>query len=207
MLEKLIVVVEEPSMEAALECLLPKMIEDVNFQIIRFQCKTDLLKQLPCRLKGYKKWIPSNWVIVVLVDRDDADCHELKQQLENIAAQGGFTTKTHAGAGKPFQVVNRIVIEELEAWFFGDWVAVKTAYPKVPENIHKKAKYRNPDGILGGTWEAFERILKKSNYIDKAGLRKIENAREIAQYMEPSRNQSGSFKAFQAAIFAAMGRI
>jgi hypothetical protein len=39
MMEKLIVFVEEPSMEAALELLLPQMLGDATFQIIRFQCK------------------------------------------------------------------------------------------------------------------------------------------------------------------------
>ncbi|MCW7753545.1 hypothetical protein OOT00_06025 [Desulfobotulus sp. H1] len=53
MLEKLLVFVEEYSMEAALELLLPKMLDGTDYQIICFQCKDDLLKQLPVRLKGY----------------------------------------------------------------------------------------------------------------------------------------------------------
>ena len=44
MLEKLILFVEEYSMEAALEILLPEIIGEIEFQIIRFQCKDDLLK-------------------------------------------------------------------------------------------------------------------------------------------------------------------
>ena len=47
MLEKLIVLVEEYSMEAALEHLLPKLLGDIEYQIIRFQCKDDLLKRPP----------------------------------------------------------------------------------------------------------------------------------------------------------------
>lgn len=203
MLEKLIVMVEEPSMEAALECLLPKMLEGIDFQIIRFQCKDDLLKQLPCRLSGYRSWLPASSAIVVLVDRDDDDCWVLKQQLENIAAQAGLVTKTHAGNGRTFQVANRIAIEELEAWFFGDWQAVRAAYPKVSATVPQKSGYRDSDAIKGGTWEAFERILKQSGYF-KTGLRKIENARTIAQHMQPGRSQSKSFKVFEAAIRAAV---
>jgi hypothetical protein len=73
MLEKLIVFVEEYSMEAALEQLLPKRLGDIEFQIIRFQCKDDLLKNAPDRLKGYAAWLPENWRILVLVDQAFAD--------------------------------------------------------------------------------------------------------------------------------------
>lgn len=88
MLEKLIVFVEEPSMEAALEHLLPKMLADTDFEIRRFQCKDDLLKQLPARLRGFSAWLPASWALVILVDRDDDDCHELKRKMEQVAARG-----------------------------------------------------------------------------------------------------------------------
>ncbi|MBN2842308.1 MAG: hypothetical protein JXM68_04415 [Sedimentisphaerales bacterium] len=68
MLEKLIVFVEEDSMKAALEILLPKLLGNIDSQIIQLQCKDDMLKQLPVRLKGYKSWMPVNWSILVLVD-------------------------------------------------------------------------------------------------------------------------------------------
>ncbi len=200
MLEKLIVFVEEYSMEAALEVILPRMLGDIDFQIIRFQCKADLLKHLPERLKGYS-WIPDNWSILVLIDRDDSDCKALKQQLEQHAINSGFVTKTSAGSGQRFKVTNRIVIEELEAWYFGDWQAVKAAYPKVPATIPKKAPFRDPDAIIGGTWEAFENVLKRAGYFS-TGLRKIECAREIAQYMNIQQNTSGSFNMFRKAVQA-----
>jgi hypothetical protein len=199
MLEKLIVLVEEISMEATLEGLLPRLLGDVEFQIIRFQCKDDLLKQLPSRLKGYRQWLPENWAILVLVDRDDSDCAALKQQLEQTAQQAGLLTKTAVAAEQRFQVVNRIVIEELEAWFFGDWDAVQQAYPRVPATIPEKKPYRDPDAINGGTWEAFERVLKKAGYFS-TGLRKLECARDIAPHMNPEHNRSASFKAFASAI-------
>lgn len=203
MLEKLIVMVEEPSMEAALEVLLPKMLGDIEFQIIRFQCKNDLLKRLPERLIGYRTWLPKTSAIVVLVDCDDNDCVELKQQLEDAAKKAGLVTKTHAGVGNSFRVANRIAIEELEAWFFGDWSAVQAAYPRVSANVPQKSQYRDPDAIRGGTWEAFERELKKSGYF-KTGLRKLDCARAIAPHMDVARNQSKSFQAFNVAVSAAI---
>lgn len=203
MLEKLIVFVEEYSMEAALEHLLPKLLGDIEFQIIRFQCKDDLLKNAPARLKGYAAWLPENWRILVLVDRDDDDCLVLKAEMENMAAAAGLLTKTAVRHGQCFQVVNRIAIEELEAWFIGDWLAVQTAYPRVPATLPQKAGFRDPDAVAGGTWEALERVLKKAGYFG-AGLRKVELARAVAPQMELSRNQSRSFQAFASAVAAAM---
>ena len=203
MLEKLIILVEEPSMEATLEHLLPKLMGDVDFEIKRFQCKDDLLKNLPERLRGYNAWLPANWAILVLVDRDDDDCRVLKQTLENMAAAAGLVSKTNAGNGNRFQVANRIAIEELEAWFFGDWQAVHAAYPRVSATLPQKAGYRDPDAILGGTWEALERVLKRAGYF-KTGLRKMECARAVAQHMEPERNSSQSFQAFRGAVTSAV---
>jgi len=95
--------------------------------------------------------------------------------------------------------VNRMAIEELEAWFFGDWEAVRAAYPGVDENVPKKSKYRDPDAISGGTWEALERILRRAGHF-QTGLRKIEAARAIAQHMNPAENRSQSFCAFRDAL-------
>jgi hypothetical protein len=200
MLEKLMIFVEEISMEAALEQLMPKLLQDAEFEIFRFQCKDDLLKNLPARLRAYSSWLPPEWAILVLVDRDNSDCRELKQQLEAVAQQSGLSTKTQ-GSDR-FQVVNRIVIEELEAWFFGDWPAVKQAYPRVPDNIPQKSAFRDPDAIKGGTWEALERVLKKAGYFP-TGLNKLQCAREVATHMTPDANRSASFQAFVQAINAA----
>ncbi|MBF0273433.1 MAG: DUF4276 family protein [Magnetococcales bacterium] len=204
MLEKMIVFVEEYSMEAALEHLLPKILGDTDFEIRRFQCKNDLMKNLPKRLAGYAAWMPETWTILVLVDRDHDDCIMLKQQLENMARQAGLMTKTAAGSMHRFQVANRIAIEELESWFFGDWPAVQTAYPKVSTTIPNKARYRDPDAISGGTWESLEDVLKKAGYFN-TGLRKLECARAVARHMEPARNTSRSFQAFHDAVAAASG--
>lgn len=203
MLEKLIFLLEEPSMESALHNLLPLLARDIECEIRCFQGKTDLLKKLPNRLRAYAQWLPATWALIILIDRDEHDCHQLKQTLEQIAQSSGLLTKTTAGQGQAFQVANRLAIEELEAWFFGDWRAVQRAYPRISPNIPSKAAYRNPDAIRGGTWEAFERELKRSGYF-KTGLRKLEAAREISKHMNISNNSSHSFQIFKEAIDAAM---
>jgi hypothetical protein len=192
------VLVEEPSAEAALRILLPKMVGEATFAVYAHACKDDLLKCLPRRLRGYASWLPDDWRIVVLVDRDDEDCAKLKERLEAMAAEAGLATKSKTRS-RHIAVVNRLAIEELEAWYFGDWQAVKQAYPRVNANIPSQAKYRWPDEINGGTWEAFERVMKAGGYF-KTGLRKIEAARAVAEHMDPRRNTSLSFCALRDAI-------
>lgn len=200
--EHLEILVEEPSMEAFLREVLPKVLgPDVSFQIYPYQCKDDLLGKLPARLRGYANWLPETSRIVVIVDRDDDDCSGLKMKMEKMASNAGLRTRTST-ADNCCQVVNRIAIEELEAWYFGDWEAVRQAYPKVGANIPKKESYRDPDDILGGTWEAFERVLQKAGYF-KNGLRKTEAARAIGKQIDPQRNRSRSFQVFRDAILEA----
>jgi hypothetical protein len=186
-------------MEEALQHLLPKLLrQGVQAEIRRFQCKDDLLKQLPQRLAGYAQWLPQTAMILVIVDCDDDDFIELKDRLEQMARRAGLGTRQSQVNGS-FQVINRIAIEELEAWFFGDWDAVRSAYPKMDASLPQRAAYRDPDGIKGGTWEALERELQKKGYF-KQGLRKLELARAVASRMDPARNRSSSFCCLRDAL-------
>ena len=198
---RLAFLVEEPSMEVFLRGLLPNVIPHVPFQIHVFQGKRDMLSKLGDRLRGYARWLPQEHRLFVMVDRDQGDCHKLKRRLEDIATKAGLRTRTNS-AGTSWQLVNRVVIEELEAWYFGDWRAVRKAYPKMSETIPQKASYRNSDAIKGGTWEAFERVMRQRNYF-VGGLRKVEAAHTIAPHIDPTRNQSPSFKIFHEAIVEA----
>ena len=195
---------EEPSAEAALRTILPRILPDVSSDFHVFKGKEDLLKKLPQRLKTYRQWIPNDWRIVVLIDEDRKDCHELKANLEKAAHEASFVTKSSAAQNEDFQVVNRIVIEELEAWFFGDIEAMHAAYPKIPINLQSKAKYRNPDAIRGGTSEALEHLLIQSNCYQKR-IHKPTVAQNIARHMEPSRNRSKSFQVFVEGLKACVG--
>ena len=185
-------------MEEALRALLPKMVGALSFDVYRHQGKEDLLARLPERFRGYAAWIPNTWRIVVVVDRDDDQCKALKLRLETIARDVGLETRSSC-QGKAYTVINRLAIEELEAWYFGDWTAVRTAYPRVSESVPRQARYRASDEIKGGTWEALERILQSAGYF-QGGLRKIEAAREIAAHMDPSKNKSPSFRSLRDAL-------
>ena len=188
--------VEEASLESALTQLVPKILPStVSSKIHAFRGKTDLLAKLPNRLKGYQAWLPPNWKLVILIDEDREDCLELKQELEKMAISSGLITKSSCQKNKSFQVLNRIVVEELEAWFFGDVQAICQAYPKVSANLATQQPYRDPDAIKGGTWEALERVLRRAGY-HQGGLEKYKASSEISQYMNPELNRSKSFQVF-----------
>jgi hypothetical protein len=199
--ERVEVLVEEASMEVVLRLLLPKILgEEIAFQVYPSNGKQDLLKNLPSRLRGYRAWLPTTWRVVIVVDRDDEDCKVLKQELEQVALDAALTTKTSVSNCR-WQVVNRLAVEELEAWFFGDLDAVRSVYPGVPKTLEHRAAYRDPDAIRGGTWEALERILQRAGYFAN-GYRKLEAARELAAQMEPLRNRSHSFGVLRDTLLA-----
>ena len=195
---------EEPSAEEALKHLIPKILEkDVSYEFHTFQGIDEMLEELPKRLKG-EQWIPDNWRIIVLIDEDRKNCHDLKAFLEKAAHDAGFVTKSSAAPNENFQVVNRIAIEELEAWFFGDIEALHAAYPKIPKNLQAKARFRNPDAIKGGTYEALRDLLIEKKYFT-GWIPKTTVAQRISQHMEPSRNRSKSFQMFVEGLRACVG--
>jgi len=189
--------VEEQSAEAALINLIPIILAEHEFEyeIYTFQGKADLLRKLPKRLSAYKHWIDDNHCIIVLVDRDDEDCHQLKHKLEVIASEVGLVTRS--ASPNQLHIVNRIAIEELEAWFFGDVAAMKKAYPRISQTLDKKAAYRDPDAISGGTWERLEKLLIDYH---PGGLEKIRAAEEISRHMAPDNNCSKSFQVFRDSL-------
>lgn len=194
--------VEEQSMEAFLVEFLPRVLApEIARRIINHGSKQKLLIQLPHRLNGYAK-IPADYrpKVLVLVDRDQDDCHALKARLEAAVVDAGLRHKAQGGNGA-FDVVNRVVVEELEAWYFGDMPAVAAAWPGVSPNLANRRGYRDPDAIAGGTHEAFFRVLQKAGHLKgQVRLPKIEVARTIAPHIDPQRNRSQSFGHFLSGL-------
>jgi hypothetical protein len=197
-MEHLEFLVEETSMEAALRMLVPKILPGQSFDVHPHEGKRDLLQKLETRLRGYHRWLPQRYGIVVVIDKDHENCRRLKAQLEATAALVGFRTRSRA-QGRPFRIINWLAIEELEAWFFGDVPALIAAYPGVPASLASKAGFRDPDAIQGGTWETLERVLQRAGY-HLGGLKKIEAARAISAHMDPTTNRSRSFQGFRRAL-------
>lgn len=194
--------VEEDSMAAFLYEALPDMLpEGCTFKPHVFKGKRRLIKNLESRLRGYARLLPPEHRLVILVDRDQDDCRNLKRRIEEMVARAGLRSRSMVGEGD-WQAATRIVCEELEAWFFGDWEAVKAAYPRVSGGL--PPRLRNSDAITGGTWEALQRILRKAGYITDR-LPKVEAARAIARHIDPNRNSSPSFRVFRDTIREAAG--
>ena len=83
-------------------------------------------------------------------------------------------------------------------------MALHAAYPRVNENIQRKAKYRVPDDIREGTKEALHRVLQRAGYYSR-GVPQIATARAISQHMDPERNHSHSFQVFRDGLRELIG--
>lgn len=77
-----------------------------------------LFGQLPAKLRAFAVK-GADVCVVVLVDQDDDDCVQLLADLQKMLA------KLKA---KPVNVLFRIAMEEIEAWFLADRQAVTAAY-------------------------------------------------------------------------------
>ncbi len=198
------VIVEEPSAEAALREFLPKLVNRrASTKIINLQSKSQLLRKLPFRLRGYAARLDKgeDIRIVVLIDRDRDVCFELKAQLERAARAAGLATRAGRTGAAPFRVVTRIAIEELEAWFLGDTAALRSAFTSLPAIDPARGIFRNPDNVTGGTWESLAKYLR-SQGIYRNHYPEIEGARKIGSKLELGRNRSASFVAFCAGVEA-----
>lgn len=195
------ILTEEASAEAALKLILPKIVgKEATVNIIAHQGKGDLQKKLPGKLAVYAKLFRQGQKVVVLLDRDKEECLSLKAQMERFAHQAGLITKTGKQLDNEFVVINRIAVEELEAWFLGDEKAVCTAYPKLgsfPRTLQRK----NPDAIKD-PFETLASLLRSAGYRSLGG--KIELSRKVAACMETNRNRSASFRIFCDGIAACL---
>lgn len=196
------VLVEEASAEEALRHLLPRLLQGrARARVINLGSKYKLLKVLEDRLRAYQERINKGEElrIMVLVDRDDDDCVQLKARLEQAAATAGLPTKSRPDERDRFRVVNRIVVEELESWFIGDPIALRKAFTSLPAIDAVGGIFHNPDN--GGTWEVLHRFLKRHG-IYRSSYPKIEAARRIAPRLNIAENRSASFRQFVAGIEA-----
>ncbi|WP_410649429.1 DUF4276 family protein [Amycolatopsis sp. cmx-4-54] len=182
------ILVEEPSAEAALLALVPKIVgPDVSFVVRRFQGKPDLLKRLSGVLRGYASRLSwEEFRIVVVLDRDADDCLKLKNALVRIGEDAGIA---------PGAILHRIVIDELESWFLGDVAALCAAYARVPKDLDRQARFRDPEGT-GKVSRTLEHLLQSKGY-HRDRLAKVAAARDIAPHMDVENNRSQSFQVFR----------
>ena len=171
----LVFLLEEESMKALLDDLLPKILPDeVTFRCIPHEGKQDLEKSIPRKLKA---WLEPETYFVIVRDKDSADCVVIKERLVNLCQQ----------AGRADSLV-RIACHELETWFLGDLAAVEKAFQiKKLSSKQLNKKYKNPDQLSNAS-EELEKLVK--------GYQKVSGAKKIAPYLNIEQNYSTSFNCF-----------
>ena len=178
-MKQLVFLLEEESMKALLDVLLPKILPaNTLFICIPHEGKQDLEKSIPRKLKA---WQTADTAFVIVRDKDRADCIEIKKRLVDLCAQ----------AGRGDSLV-RIACHELEAWFLGDLAAVEKAFAIKKLAAHQqKSKFKEPDKLANAS-EELEKLVK--------GYRKVSGARKIAPHMNIYQNYSHSFNCFISGV-------
>ena len=171
-MNRVVFLLEEASMRALLEGLLPRIFPDMVFQFVIHEGKSDLDRSIPRKLRA---WREPGVRYVVLRDNDGGDCEHLKQRLLQSCQE----------AGRPDTLV-RIVCQELEAWYLGEPDALAEAFGN--ENLRgigRKARFRDPDTVQQPS-KALRRLVPE--------FQKVSGARAMASFLSREGNRSKSFQ-------------
>jgi hypothetical protein len=162
--------------------------------------KRILLDRLPMILAGYgKSQQQQDAAVLVVVDLDDRNCAEFRQELNGILNQ------CHPAPRALF----RIAIEEMEAWLLGDRSAVLKEFPRAKGTV--LGTY-DQDSICG-TWERLadavfpggSAALKAAGW-PEIGEQKCKWASQIGRHLDPERNASPSFHALRRGLLKLCGQ-
>lgn len=179
---RLIFMLEEPSMKALLNGLLPRLFpgwaEGEHFQCIPHEGKNDLDSSIPRKLAAWR--IPEDRFVIVR-DNDNANCNNVKAQLVKLCVK----------SGRPDTLV-RLVCQELESWYIGDLRALAAAFdlPKIDSAALRK-KFYHPD-----TWQ--KPCIEVKRLIP--AFQKISGARATAPHLDLIANRSPSFQTFVTGV-------
>lgn len=188
-MERLEILVEEPSIAEVLQIILPKVLPEgwalgKNCFIRYHEGKQDLQQSIPRKISvASKKDLTTGFII--LQDQDSNDCRELKAKLVSLceSAQKGNNFV-------PYKV--RIVCHELESWYLGDMDAIEKVFPRFhAANYRGKKQFRQPDECVNPKQE-LKRLL--------GDYAQISTAREIASNLDIGGNKSRSFQCFISSL-------
>ena len=171
---RVIFLLEERSMQAFLEALLPRLFPDLSFHCIPHEGKSDLERSISNTLR---QWQEPNAKFVILRDNDGGDCFELKERLRQLCQRGGRD-----------DTLIRIVCQELEAWYLSDPGAMADAFGNEQlRKVGRRASYRNPE-VRPKPSEDVERLIPD--------FQKIAGARRMGAHLSREKNSSHSFAVF-----------
>ena len=161
--------------------------------------KRILLDRLPKLLAGYGKSHQGlDSVVVVVVDLDDRDCADFKQELLQLLK------RCHP---KP-RVLFRFAIEETEAWLLGDRSAILKEFPRA--KVHILDSYRQ-DSVCG-TWETLADAVfpggspaLKAEGWPRIGQEKCKWASQVGRHLSVESNLSQSLRVFRNGVLKLSG--
>jgi hypothetical protein len=170
---------EEPSMKAFLEVVLPAILpENVYYRLIPHQGKSDLIASIPKKLKAIRE--PES-KFIILHDQDARDCVDLKRELLQLTS---FRSE---------DVLISIVCCELESWYLGDFASLQLAYPHLNLDQYKnKSKFREPDKLKNAKQEL--KTIVSQTYQPVSHSARI--ATEMVSRQNFENNRSISFQYF-----------
>jgi hypothetical protein len=175
-MKELVFFLEEPSAQAMLQGLLPRMLApDIHVRLIPFEGKQDLEKQLTRRLRGY---LNPQARFIVLRDQDSApDCTVVKRKLLALCAD----------AGREAVSLVRVACRELETIYLADLAAVERAMGLT--GLRKQqgsARFRQPDH-LGNPSEELAKLTR-------GAYQKLGASRLIGPQLDLDNERSPTFK-------------
>ncbi len=175
---RVIFLLEEPSMKALLDGLLPRLlpgwVDGQHFQCLQHEGKSDLDRSIPRKLSAWR--IPGDRFVIVR-DNDGAHCVNLKARFQALCADNGC----------PDTLV-RLVCQELESWYLGDLQALAQAFAgaKVDTPALRK-RFSDPD-----VWQ--KPSVEVSRLVPS--FQKGSGARAMAACLRETGNRSRSFQVF-----------
>ena len=175
---RVVFLLEEDSMKALLQGLLPRIFPKLDFLCVAHEGKSDLERSIPRKLRGWRS--PGDRFVVVR-DNDSLDCHVLKDRIRQLCHEGGRD-----------DTLIRIVCQELEAWYLGEPDAMADAFGD--DNLRRignRARYRNPD-ICRKPSEDVKKLAPR--------FQKVEGARSMAAHLTQEGNSSHSFAVFLSGV-------
>ncbi|MCY4661161.1 MAG: DUF4276 family protein [Acidobacteria bacterium] len=184
-MSRLVLLLEEPSMKALLDGLLPRLFPSLRFLCVPHEGRDDLEKSVPRKLRA---WRESGVRFAVVRDNDRGDCQARKRHLRELCG----------AAGRDDTLV-RIVCQELEAWYLGEPDALADAFRQESlRGIQRKARFRDSDAVPHPA-RAVARLVPE--------FQKVSGARRMAQHLSLERNRSTSFHAFMKGVDAVLGKM
>ncbi len=191
--------VEGFSMKLTVDALMPRIAPGMTFGSHDLGSKSQFMRKVAGRLKGYAYELPARpgLAVVLLRDRDQEDCRATIAGLDRAIRDAGLE-RASVEAGKRGHVLCRLADEMLEAWFFGDGAALHQAFERIPADLVTKRPYRDPDSIRDPA-RRLESVLQTAGY-HRGGLSKTALAALVAPGMNVDVNTSRSFEHFRDGV-------